>query len=446
MRLHRYTDFVNEAMKKGLQLSLFPDMVPHDQPEPEAPTEPNSSAIDQDLLREYLLEMSDVGWTMEFDDCIAKNSPLENNISANDLELTDVLMPGENTICLLITFTNEDQSQTSPADTLYALDNLADEAGYVTYYCKESRFDEIKKREDFEDFDAFLLEEEIFQALCLSKKPFVAKGQDIADYYGWKLKEQSGGPSYVIKDDAVWARMDQIDLAHVVLSSDEEQDDLVDGFDYDRYTFDYDPDYFMSSVLADLDTQAQKALFDKMVGILGLEKLQDLIDSRTSLTTKGTSEDDTMKKLFRDDDMVFRVTQANHLLEVQLILGELCELYTDMVAQSAAEQDSETIQHEFDEIIEKYFTFEKSNERVTFEAPPKKYTLYIYHIKITEEILDWLVKDGCSKADFESSPEEVISAYYYRRHETWKLDIRKSEGWVSTKEFSRAAEKVINAN
>ena len=38
--------------KKGLQMSLFPDLVPHEEPEPEAPTGPNTDAIDKDLLME----------------------------------------------------------------------------------------------------------------------------------------------------------------------------------------------------------------------------------------------------------------------------------------------------------------------------------------------------------------------------------------------------------
>lgn len=439
MRLYRYQDFINE--KKGLQMSLFPDLVPHDEPEPEAPTGPNTDAIDKELLMEYLLEMTDAGWGIEFGDQIVKNSPLDRNTEANEIELTDVLLPGENRIALLTTFTNEQDSEAPISDTLYALESLADEAGYVTYYCKEDRWDTLKKREDFEDFDKFLLRNEVFHAVSISKKPFVAKAEDIVEYYGWKVKEQSGGPSYVIKDDELWVRMDQIDLAHVVLSSNKEIDDLIDGFDYSAH--DYDPDYFLDSVLSDLDKQAQKALFDKMLSILGLERLQDLIDDRTDLKTKGKSEDETMKDLFWRDDAVFRVTNANHLLEVRMILKDLCSIYTDMVADSAEEQDNDTMQYEFDDLIKKYFTFEKSDEKVTFSSGKDEWTTYIYHIKLTKDMLVWLEDDGYAKTDFESSPEDVISYYYQKRYDTYTLDIRKSEGWVSMSKFSRVAEKYI---
>ena len=443
MKLKRYIDFINEA-KKGLQMSLFPDIVPHEQPEPEAPTGPNTDAIDKDLLMEYLIEMTDAGWNIEFYDHIVKNSPLDGNVEGNDAEVTDVLLPGENRICLVTTFTNLEDSEAPIADTLYALEGVVDEAGYVTYYCKEDNLDTLTKREDFEDFEGSLMANEVFHAVSISKKPFIAKARDIAEYYDWKVKEQSGGPSYVIKDDELWVRMDQIDLAHVMLSSEKEIDNLIDGFDYSNH--DYDPDYFLDSVLADLDKQAQKVLFDKMVDILGLERLQDLIDDRTDLKTKGKSEEQTMKDLFWREDAVFRVTNANHLLEVKLILKDLCSIYTDMVADSAEEQDNDTMQYEFDDLIKKYFTFEKSDEKVTFSSGKDEWTTYIYHIKLTKDMLVWLEDNGYGKSDFESSPEDVISYYFQRRYDTWTLDIRKSEGWVSTSKFSRVAEKIINSN
>ena len=222
MRLHRYTDFINEA-KKGLQMSLFPDIVPHEQPDPEAPTDPNASAIDQDLLREYLVEMTDQGWEITMESFLTHGEKIE---------MTDVLLPGENNVVLEITFTNREDSEQSPSEILYALDNLADEAGYKTYYAPEDCPDEMKERDEIEDIDTLMLEGSAFQVYCISKLPFVAKGEDIVEYYGWRLREYSGGPSYIIKDGDVWGRLDQIDLGHIILSDEDEESALIDGFDY----------------------------------------------------------------------------------------------------------------------------------------------------------------------------------------------------------------------
>jgi hypothetical protein len=439
MKLKRYTDFINEA-KKGLQMSLFPDIVPHEQPDTEAPTDPNASAIDQDLLREYLIEMTDQGWEIEMESFLTRG----DESLAEYYEMSDLLLPGENNVVLEITFTNEDSEQ-SPSEILYALDNLADEAGYKTYYAPEDCPDEMKERDEIEDIDTLMLEGSAFQAYCISKLPFVAKGEDIVEYYGWRLREYSGGPSYIIKDGDVWGRLDQIDLAHIILNDENEEAELIDGFDYSNH--DYDPNDYIQSVLADLNPEAEKVLFEKMIKTIGgLDKLQDLIDNRTNLKTKGMSEVETWKKLYLSEDAVQRIVSANHLLAIKVLLYELCEVYTDMLADSAAEQDSETMQNEFDEVMGKYFTYNKSDEKVTFEAGKNTYTTYIYHIRITKEILEWLKYDGCTKADIETSVEEIISNYYYRRYKTWKLDITKSEGWVSSARFSKRAIEIIQNN
>jgi len=437
MKLKRYTDFINET-KKGLQMSLFPDIVPHEQPDPEAPTDPNASAIDQDLLREYLVEMTDQGWEIEMKSFL---------MTKKDYEMSDVLLPGENNVVLEITFTNMEDSEQSPSEILYALDNLADEVGYKTYYAPDGCTDEMKERDEIEDIDTLMLEGSAFQVYCISKLPFVAKGEDIVEYYGWRLREYSGGPSYIIKDGDVWGRLDQIDLAHIILNDENEFSLLIDGFDYSNH--DYGPNYepYIQSVLADLNPEAEKLLFEKMIKTIGgLDKLQDLIDNRTNLKTKGMSEEETCKKLYWSEDAVQRIVSANHLLAIKVLLYELCEVYTDMLADSAAEQDSETMQNEFDEVMDKYFTYTKSDEKVTFEASKNKYTTYIYHIRITKEILNWLKYDGCTKADIETSVEEIISNYYYRRYETWKLDITKSEGWVSSARFSKRAIEIMQNN
>ena len=442
MRLHRYTDFINEA-KKGLQMSLFPDIVPHEQPDPEAPTDPNASAIDQDLLREYLVEMTDQGWEIEMKSFLTRG----DESLAEYYEMSDLLLPGENNVVLEITFTNEDSEQ-SPSEILYALDNLADEAGYKSYYAPEDCPDEMKERDEIEDIDTLMLEGSAFQAYCISKLPFVAKGEDIVEYYGWRLREYSGGPSYIIKDGDVWGRLDQIDLGHIILSDENEESALIDGFDYSNHDYDlYNFEVYIQSVLADLNPDAEKLLFEKMIKTIGgLDKLQDLIDSRTNLKTKGMSEVETWKKLYLSEDAVQRIVSTNHLLAIKVLLYELCEVYTDMLADSAAEQDSETMQNEFDELMDKYFTYIKSNEKVTFEASKNTYTTYIYHVRITKEILEWLKYDGCTKADFETSTEEIISNYYYRRYEQWRIDMTRNEGWVSSARFSKRAIEIMQNN
>lgn len=432
MKLYRYSDFVNEA-KKGLQLSLFPEMVPHEEPEPEAPTSPEVD-IDKDLIREYLVEMTDQGWFIDMEDMILRG------------DTTDVLLPGENRLCLRILFINEENVDESPSLTLEALDNLANDAGCDLYYAPEGCPDEMKKREELGDeIDELMLEGAAFEAFCVPKKPFDAKGQDLADYYGWKLREYSGGPSHIIKGGEVWARLDQIDVAHFILTREKEQTELIEGFDSWLYELDY-PSEYMTSVIADLDTPARKVLFDKMVNTVnGLEKLQELIDKQTGLETKGLSEEETINKLFWKDNAIKKTIKINHLLIIDHLFGELCQLYVDMLAESAMIQDDETMQNEFDEVVEKYFTYRKSDEKVTFDSGGKKYTTYIYHIKMTKEMLEWLEGDGCTKADFETGLGDIISNYYYRRYETWELDIRRSEGWVNSKDFSRRAEKIMES-
>ena len=444
MRLHRYTDFINEA-KKGLQMSLFPDIVPHEQPDPEAPTDPTASAIDQDLLREYLLEMTDQGWEITMESFLTRRKLTKDERDFHHqeyYEMSDVLLPGENNVVLEITFTNREDSEQSPSEILYTLDNLADEAGYKTYYAPEDCPDEMKERDEIEDIDTLMLEGSAFQVYCISKLPFVAKGEDIVEYYGWRLREYSGGPSYIIKDGDVWGRLDQIDLGHIILSDEDEESALIDGFDYSNH--DYDPDHYIDSVLADLNPEAKNLLFQKMVkAIGGLEKLQDLIDSRTDLNTKGMSEEETWKKIYWREDAVQKLVNTNQLLAIKVLLNELCEVYTDMLADSAEEEDSETMQNEFDELMDKYFTYTKSNEKVTFEASKNTYTTYIYHVRITKKILEWLKYDGCTKADFETSTEEIISNYYYRRYEQWRIDMTRNEGWVSSAKFSKRAIEIM---
>jgi len=432
MKIYRYTDFINE--KKGLQLSLFPDIVPHDEPEPETPTSPEVN-IDKDLIREYLLEMTDMGWFIGMEDLLLRGD-----------NITDVLLPGENKICLKILFINEEKSEESPALILEALDNIANDAGCDLYYAPEGCADEMKKRDELGDeIDNLMLEGDAFEAFCIPKKSFDAKGQDLVDYYDWKLREYSGGPSHIIKDGDVWARLDQIDVAHIILSSEKEQTELIEGFDSWLYELDY-PSEYMTSVIADLDTPARKVLFDKMVNTVnGLEKLQELIDKQTGLETKGLSEEETINKLFWKDNAIKKTIKINHLLKIDHLFGELCQLYIDMLAESAMIQDDETMQNEFDDVVGKYFTYMKSDEKITFDSNGRKYTTYIYHIKITKEMLEWLEGDGYTKADFENTFDVIISDYYYRRYNTWTLDIRRSDGWVSSKDFSRRAEKIMES-
>ena len=148
--LKRYTDFINEA-KKGLQMSHFPEIVPHEPPDPEAPTDPTASAIDQDLLREYLLEMTDQGWEITMESFLTRRKLTKDERDFHHqeyYEMSDVLLPGENNVVLEITFTNSEDSEQSPSEILYTLDNLADEAGYKTYYAPEDCPDEMKERDE----------------------------------------------------------------------------------------------------------------------------------------------------------------------------------------------------------------------------------------------------------------------------------------------------------
>lgn len=463
MKLKTYLEYIAE--KKGLQLSLFPDIVPHEEPEPESPEE--EFPFEEDFFEQYLTEMLDYGW-----EPLTITGYLHTLKGEEDTYiLTNCVNVGEQWPGYRIAF--GDAKVISDEDikpTLGFFREIMKGEHNMRVIFTDEHGNEVQM-EDIEVEDNVAVDTSggnqiDLYAIVVPFKPFVYGWEDIMKKENWDRKNFPEGykaereeykQKYKMVDGTPWILIDQEDLLKYFCRGDKYESQLLHGVD--DYHSHYRPD--AESVFRTLDKEALRALLSKTAESLGGVG-QLLAEGGGAFSNAGIQDPE---KAIEELASIMGGYQygakkeagyrAMNLVQEALpdVIDDLRDAYADMEADDQARQDEEAIQDAFDDIVRDFLTFKKSERRISFGYGDKRsYHFYLYWVKLDSEMIDKVNKtqqtDGYPTAeetdcalDNIGSPADLIERYIDELGESyWELSPRLSEyGSVDSKEFSKIA-------
>lgn len=195
-----------------------------------------------------------------------------------------------------------------------------------------------------------------------SKETVTFTKKDLVEYYDWS-------DAIVEEDGNVYVEIDIEDLSDIMLSRKSSYKDiLVKGQEdmYDNYySSDYQPD-IPSMIQYTLDSENNKLLIRAMIKeVGGLENMINHIGDECSdeayENVKGKSEEEVINYLLKER---FYET-LKQLCKNSEICQEVRQTIGDWELNAHVDANYQTILDEFDEIVEKEFTFTKEKREVT---------------------------------------------------------------------------------
>lgn len=195
-----------------------------------------------------------------------------------------------------------------------------------------------------------------------SKETVEFKEKDLVEYYDWS-------DAIVKEDGKVYVEVDLEDMSDIMLSSKASYKDiLVNGEEnmYDNYYgSDYQPD-IPSMIQYTLDNENNQLLIKAMIKeVGGLEDMINHIGDECSdeayENVKGKSEEEVINYLLKER---FYDT-LKQLCKNSEICQEIRQTIGDWELNAHVDSNYQSILDEFDEIVEKEFTFTKEKKEVT---------------------------------------------------------------------------------
>ena len=193
------------------------------------------------------------------------------------------------------------------------------------------------------------------------KETVTFKEKDLVEYYNWS--------DAIIKEDKVYVQLDIEDMSDILLSrKDSYKDILVKGQEdmYDNYYgSDYQPD-IPSMIQYTLSNENNNLLIKAMIHeVGGLENMINHIGDECSdeayENVKGKSEEEVINYLLKER---FYET-LKQLCKNSEICQEVRQTIGDWEMNDHVDANYQSILNEFDEIVEKEFTFTKEKREVT---------------------------------------------------------------------------------
>lgn len=358
MKLKKYFQFIKESIKKDIE-------------------EGTLWKLTEDDITDYMLEITDAGYyvSVEFGFCetITQHSygvpTVEKDVFTEKVKSGDNVRPA---YWIKIDKSGRVKNDDVTSTFQFACGIIGEEANTeISINDSEGNLGDIDGIEikgglfytdNWNSNEPELLEAEDYIAIFAKSKETVKFNQEnLVEYYNWS--------DAIIKDGKIYVEVDIEDLSDIMLSrSSSYKDILVKGQEnmYDNYySNDYQPD-IPSMFQYTLNKENGQLLVKAMIKeVDGLENMINHIGDECSdeayEIVKGKSEEEVIEFLLKER---FYNT-LKQLCKNSEICQDIRQTIGDWELNAHVDSNYQTILDEFDEIVEKEFTFTKEYKEVT---------------------------------------------------------------------------------
>lgn len=357
MKLKKYFQFIKESIKKDIE-------------------EGTLWKLTEDDITDYMLEITDAGYyvSVEFGFCetITQHSygvpTVEKDVFTEKVKSGDNVRPAYWISINANRIKNDDVTSTFQ----FACGIIGEEANTeISIHDSEGNLGDIDGIEikgglfytdNWNSNEPELLEAEDYIAIFAKSKETVKFTQEnLVEYYNWS--------DAIIKDGKIYVEVDIEDLSDIMLSrSSSYKDILVKGQEnmYDNYySNDYQPDtpsMFQYTLNKENGQLLVKAMIKEVGGLENMiNHIGDECSDEAYEIVKGKSEEEVIEFLLKER---FYNT-LKQLCKNSEICQDIRQTIGDWELNAHVDSNYQTILDEFDEIVEKEFTFTKEYKEVT---------------------------------------------------------------------------------
>lgn len=368
MKLKRYLQFIKESLKEDLESGKIWE-------------------LDEDQIREYLIELDDAGYLITVNFGFVKkhtihryNKPsIEKDVYTENIVAGEEIRPAYN----IVIEKSRDLSGEDVSDAFkFACSIISDEGDCdISIHDSEGGLGDIEGiqikggffyTDNWNSSEPELLEaEDHIEIFAKQRNTIKITPKDLEDYYGWDVS--------VKKDGQLWAEIDLEDLADFILSPRSEyKDSLVKGQEYmwDYYDIsDYYPDIislFGYSVEKDNQVLLVKSIIKELGGYeQAINHIGDECDDDVYEAVKDMSEEELIEYLLSERFYKTIKKLANH----SEVLREIKDTIANFEMSAHCDENYDEIVSNFDSIV--------SDELGQYEKVVKEVTKY-YNSKDAE--------------------------------------------------------------
>ena len=360
MKLKKYLDFIKESIKEDIE-------------------EGTLWKLSEDDITDYMLEITDAGYSVSvefgFSEKVKQGGYKEGKWVESEKEVfTDKVKAGDEvTPAYWISIIKGDRIKNDDVTSTFqfACSIIAEEANAeISVNDSDGNLGdpdgiEIKGglfyTDNWNSSESELLEVDNIAIFAKSKETVTFTQENLVEYYNWK--------DAIVKEDKVYVEFDIEDMSDIMLSRNSSykdillkgQEDMYDNY----YGSDYQPD-IPSMIQYTLTKENNHLLIKSMIKeVGGLESMINHIGDECSdevyETVKDKSEEEVIEFLLKER---FYNT-LKQLCKNSEICQEIRQTIGDWEMNAHVDSNYQSILDEFDEIVEKEFTFTKEKREVT---------------------------------------------------------------------------------
>ena len=359
MKIKNYIQFIKESLKEDLDSGKIWE-------------------LDEDQIREYLIELNDAGYLITVNFGFVKkhiihyyNKPsVEKDVYTENIVAGEEIRPAYN----IVIEKSRDISKEDVSDAFKFACSIISDEGDCDISVRDSEGDlgdiegiEIKGgffyTDNWNSSEPELLEaEDHIEIFAKQKNTIKITPKDLEEYYGWDVE--------VKKEGQLWAEMDLEDLADFILSSRSDyKDSLVKGQEYmwDYYELsNYYPE-INSLFQYDLDKENEVLVVKSLIKELGgfeqtINHIGDECDNDVYESVKGMSEEELINYLLKER---FYNT-IKQLATDSEVLTEVRDTISNWEMSAHCDDNYDEIVSNFDSIVsDELGQFEKVEKEVT---------------------------------------------------------------------------------
>jgi hypothetical protein len=366
MKLKRYIQFIKESIKEKID-------------------EKKIWKLDEDDIREYLLELTDAGYliTVGFGFCekveIAWKRDSFKDVYTEKVKSGDSVRPSywieiqtsrrvnNDNVTSVIHFAHSIISEEANADI-----TIKDADGSLELdkiLLKGGLFINTEPGDDYSGEEA-----EDYIAFFVKQKDTVEISEsDLMDYYGWEVDEVKNGNLYL--------HIELEDMCDIMLDRKDRWKDILvggmqDGFWDNYYGYDYQPDFntlFQYTLDKDNEVLLVKSLIKEVGGLEDLiAHIGDECSDEAYENVKGKSEEEVINYLLKER---FHDTLKQLCKNSEIYQDEVSNTVSDWEMNAHADVNFGELESAFDDIVGKEFEYSKIKKEVEYPQVAKEYKI-----------------------------------------------------------------------
>jgi hypothetical protein len=358
--IKKYLQFISESIKEDIE-------------------EGTLWKLSEDDITDYMLEITDAGYSVSvefgFSEKVKQGGYKEGKWVESEKEVfTDKVKAGDEVIpayWISIVKGNKIKNDDVTSTFQFACSIIAEEANAeISVNDSDGNLGdpdgiEIKGglfyTDNWNSSESELLEVDNIAIFAKSKETVIFTEKDLVEYYNWK--------DAIVKEDKVYVEFDIEDMSDIMLSRNSSykdillkgQEDMYDNY----YGSDYQPDtssMFQYTLTKDNNHLLIKAMIKEVGGLESMiNHIGDECSDEAYESVKGKSEEEVIEFLLKER---FYNT-LKQLCKNSEICQEIRQTIGDWELNAHVDSNYQSILDEFDEIVEKEFTFTKDKREVT---------------------------------------------------------------------------------